>query len=283
MSASAVDKDFTRGVVEEGHRPECRGGFAHQMSPPHLRSPSCPHCLLPAPPGPNSTFHQGFPTSFQPVGSILGPFHNLQPASSSLPPLSKALSQCPTAPDHPQPAPVTTLPVQTALYNPLNPFQKCIFSPPLPLRPPTFYPTITKLYSLNSVGEAYDGDFTFAESLEAFGAGQDDPLSVAIGGFQFFLPISASVFPSLSRIVFFPPSLFCRPNSPRLHQRLHHHVSIVAPFAARISSTADGFSAANDSFSVPSSSSVPIWCRIPHAVKRLPLPTSLVLLGDCMK
>ncbi|PKA65649.1 ADP-ribosylation factor GTPase-activating protein AGD2 [Apostasia shenzhenica] len=35
---------------------------------------------------------------------------------------------------------------------------------------------------LNSLVEAYDGDFTFADSLEAFGAGQDDPTSVAIGG-----------------------------------------------------------------------------------------------------
>ncbi|XP_020573254.1 ADP-ribosylation factor GTPase-activating protein AGD4-like isoform X1 [Phalaenopsis equestris] len=35
---------------------------------------------------------------------------------------------------------------------------------------------------MNSIGEAYDGDFSFAESLEAFGAGQDDPTSVAIGG-----------------------------------------------------------------------------------------------------
>ncbi|KAG0492547.1 hypothetical protein HPP92_005945 [Vanilla planifolia] len=35
---------------------------------------------------------------------------------------------------------------------------------------------------MNSIGEAYEGDFTFADSLEAFGAGQDDPTSVAIGG-----------------------------------------------------------------------------------------------------
>ncbi|KAJ6839393.1 putative ADP-ribosylation factor GTPase-activating protein AGD2 [Iris pallida] len=33
-----------------------------------------------------------------------------------------------------------------------------------------------------SLGESYDGDFAFADSLEAFGAGQDDPISVAIGG-----------------------------------------------------------------------------------------------------
>ncbi|KAJ0974334.1 hypothetical protein J5N97_016299 [Dioscorea zingiberensis] len=33
-----------------------------------------------------------------------------------------------------------------------------------------------------SLGEAYDGDLAFADSLEAFGAGQDDPISVGIGG-----------------------------------------------------------------------------------------------------
>ncbi|XP_073002196.1 ADP-ribosylation factor GTPase-activating protein AGD4-like isoform X3 [Typha latifolia] len=33
-----------------------------------------------------------------------------------------------------------------------------------------------------SLGEGYDADLSFADSLEAFGAGQDDPLSVAIGG-----------------------------------------------------------------------------------------------------
>ncbi|CAL9086977.1 unnamed protein product [Musa textilis] len=33
-----------------------------------------------------------------------------------------------------------------------------------------------------SLGEAYYGDLSFADSLEAFGAGQDDPVSVAIGG-----------------------------------------------------------------------------------------------------
>ncbi|XP_010908076.2 ADP-ribosylation factor GTPase-activating protein AGD4 [Elaeis guineensis] len=35
---------------------------------------------------------------------------------------------------------------------------------------------------VTSLGEAYDGDLAFADSLEAFGAGQDDPTSVAIGG-----------------------------------------------------------------------------------------------------
>lgn len=33
-----------------------------------------------------------------------------------------------------------------------------------------------------SLGEAYDGDLSFADSLEAFGAAQDDPISVSIGG-----------------------------------------------------------------------------------------------------
>ncbi|WOL06003.1 ADP-ribosylation factor GTPase-activating protein AGD4 [Canna indica] len=35
---------------------------------------------------------------------------------------------------------------------------------------------------MTSVGEAYNGDLSFAQSLEAFGAGKDDPVSVAIGG-----------------------------------------------------------------------------------------------------
>ncbi|XP_042401084.1 ADP-ribosylation factor GTPase-activating protein AGD2-like [Zingiber officinale] len=33
-----------------------------------------------------------------------------------------------------------------------------------------------------SIGEAYHGDLSFADSLEAFGAGHDDPSSIAIGG-----------------------------------------------------------------------------------------------------
>lgn len=33
-----------------------------------------------------------------------------------------------------------------------------------------------------SLEEGYDGDLAFADSLEAFGAGQDDPISVSIGG-----------------------------------------------------------------------------------------------------
>ncbi|KAK8507981.1 hypothetical protein V6N13_055447 [Hibiscus sabdariffa] len=35
---------------------------------------------------------------------------------------------------------------------------------------------------LKALGEAYIGDNSFAASLEAFGAGQDDPISVSIGG-----------------------------------------------------------------------------------------------------
>lgn len=40
------------------------------------------------------------------------------------------------------------------------------------------------LYSFCSeaLGEAYNGENCFADSLEAFGAGQDDPLSVSVGG-----------------------------------------------------------------------------------------------------
>lgn len=34
-----------------------------------------------------------------------------------------------------------------------------------------------------SLDEAYAGDLSFADSLQAFGAGLDDPISVAIGGY----------------------------------------------------------------------------------------------------
>ena len=34
-----------------------------------------------------------------------------------------------------------------------------------------------------SLDEAYAGDLSFADSLQAFGAGLDDPVSVAIGGY----------------------------------------------------------------------------------------------------
>lgn len=32
------------------------------------------------------------------------------------------------------------------------------------------------------MGEAYNGEISFADSLEVFGGGQDDPVSVSIGG-----------------------------------------------------------------------------------------------------
>lgn len=35
---------------------------------------------------------------------------------------------------------------------------------------------------MTAIGEAYNGDISFADSLEAFGGGQDDPISVSIGG-----------------------------------------------------------------------------------------------------
>jgi hypothetical protein len=34
-----------------------------------------------------------------------------------------------------------------------------------------------------SLDEGYAGDLLFADALEAFGAGRDDPVSVAIGGY----------------------------------------------------------------------------------------------------
>lgn len=33
-----------------------------------------------------------------------------------------------------------------------------------------------------ALGEACNGDIAFADSLESFGGGQDDPVSVSIGG-----------------------------------------------------------------------------------------------------
>lgn len=33
-----------------------------------------------------------------------------------------------------------------------------------------------------ALGEAYNADTTFADSMESFGGGQDDPVSVSIGG-----------------------------------------------------------------------------------------------------
>ncbi|GAA0145532.1 hypothetical protein LIER_05707 [Lithospermum erythrorhizon] len=35
---------------------------------------------------------------------------------------------------------------------------------------------------MQAIEEAYNGDNIFAESLESFGGGQDDPVSVSIGG-----------------------------------------------------------------------------------------------------
>lgn len=40
------------------------------------------------------------------------------------------------------------------------------------------------------LGEAYDGDIAFAQALETFGGGHDDPISVAVGGqFQTLGPL----------------------------------------------------------------------------------------------
>ena len=36
--------------------------------------------------------------------------------------------------------------------------------------------------SSEGLGEAYDGDIAFASSLETFGGGHNDPISVAFGG-----------------------------------------------------------------------------------------------------
>ena len=35
------------------------------------------------------------------------------------------------------------------------------------------------------LGEGYDGDIAFASSLETFGGGHNDPISVAFGGLSF--------------------------------------------------------------------------------------------------
>lgn len=38
------------------------------------------------------------------------------------------------------------------------------------------------LYHRDGLGEAHDGDIAFANALETFGGGHDDPISVAVGG-----------------------------------------------------------------------------------------------------
>lgn len=40
------------------------------------------------------------------------------------------------------------------------------------------------------LGEGYDGDIAFASSLETFGGGHNDPISVAFGG----LPLACYLF-----------------------------------------------------------------------------------------
>jgi hypothetical protein len=47
-----------------------------------------------------------------------------------------------------------------------------------------FYYVANYLSFRGSLDEAYAGDLSFADSLQAFGAGLDDPISVAIGGQQ---------------------------------------------------------------------------------------------------
>lgn len=44
----------------------------------------------------------------------------------------------------------------------------------------------TSILSSEGLGEAYDGDIAFASSLETFGGGHNDPISVAFGGMPFF-------------------------------------------------------------------------------------------------
>lgn len=39
--------------------------------------------------------------------------------------------------------------------------------------------------SREGLGEGYDGDIAFASSLEMFGGGHNDPISVAFGGWSF--------------------------------------------------------------------------------------------------
>jgi hypothetical protein len=46
-----------------------------------------------------------------------------------------------------------------------------------------FYYGANNLSFRGSLDEAYAGDLSFADSLQAFGAGLDDPVSVAIGGY----------------------------------------------------------------------------------------------------
>ena len=44
-------------------------------------------------------------------------------------------------------------------------------------------PTLWPFFCFSEgLGEAYDGDIAFASSLEIFGGGHNDPISVAFGG-----------------------------------------------------------------------------------------------------
>lgn len=46
-----------------------------------------------------------------------------------------------------------------------------------------YYSGSNSLTFRGSLDEGFAGDLSFADALEAFGAGQDDPVSVAIGGY----------------------------------------------------------------------------------------------------
>lgn len=51
------------------------------------------------------------------------------------------------------------------------------------------------------LGDACNGDMIFADSLEAFGGGQDDPLSVSLGGVALSTLLHFVILESMGKII----------------------------------------------------------------------------------
>lgn len=60
-----------------------------------------------------------------------------------------------------------------------------------------------------SLGEACNADTTFVDSLEAFGGGQDDPVSVSIGGYQYKSEQFSGLLRRVNHLKPKAPSYFC--------------------------------------------------------------------------
>ena len=69
-----------------------------------------------------------------------------------------------------------------------------------------------------SLGEAYNGDIIFADSLEAFGGGQDDPISVSIGG-----PVISKFISALRELATFKELLRSQDSRRRFDRAMHSY------------------------------------------------------------